>query len=283
MMTVKDVSNLTGISVRTLHYYDEIGLLKPTKCNKAGYRLYDDKALETLQQILFFKEFDMSLKDIKTIMDNPSFDKEQTLKNQKKILMLKVGRLNGLIRLIDDILKGENKMSFHAFRKEELEDMFQSMIDNMEKNQIEDIEKNYGDLESFKDKFIANAVSEEAQDNFLKIIEWYGCKETVLNVVKNTCTAEIMQLYQVRISEIYKQLSLLKEVGTTLFEVKKLVAEYEYISKQLYQLKEVKPLLMEIAKEYMENGDLIKANDEQYGKGSSIFIGKAIIDFYQNQ
>ena len=61
MRTVKEISDLTGISVRTLHYYDEIGLLKPTEKSDAGYRLYDDKALETLQQILFFREFDISL------------------------------------------------------------------------------------------------------------------------------------------------------------------------------------------------------------------------------
>ena len=64
MRTVKEISDLTGISVRTLHYYDEIGLLKPTEKSDAGYRLYDDKALETLQQILFFREFDISLKEI---------------------------------------------------------------------------------------------------------------------------------------------------------------------------------------------------------------------------
>lgn len=65
MRTVKEISDLTGISVRTLHYYDEIGLLKPTEKSDAGYRLYDDKALETLQQILFFREFDISLKKSK--------------------------------------------------------------------------------------------------------------------------------------------------------------------------------------------------------------------------
>ena len=63
MRTVKEISDLTGISVRTLHYYDEIGLLKPTKKSDAGYRLYDDKALETLQQVLFFREFDIPLHD----------------------------------------------------------------------------------------------------------------------------------------------------------------------------------------------------------------------------
>ena len=77
MRTVKEISDLTGISVRTLHYYDEIGLLKPTEKSEARYRLYDDKALETLQQILFFREFDIPLKEIKTIMENPALDRSQ--------------------------------------------------------------------------------------------------------------------------------------------------------------------------------------------------------------
>ena len=70
MRTVKEISELTGISVRTLHYYDEIGLLKPTQKSDAGYRLYDDRALEILQQILFFREFDIPLKEIKAVLEN---------------------------------------------------------------------------------------------------------------------------------------------------------------------------------------------------------------------
>lgn len=75
MRTVKKLSNLTGISVRALHYYDEIGLLEPTAKSEAGYRLYDDKALETLRQILFFREFDIPLKEIKAIMNDPALEK----------------------------------------------------------------------------------------------------------------------------------------------------------------------------------------------------------------
>ena len=280
MMTVKDVSKLTGISVRALHYYDEIGLLKPTVCNEAGYRLYDGKALETLQQILFFKEFDMSLKEIKSIMDNPKFDKEKTLVEQKKILLLKMERLKGLTGLIDDILKGDNKMSFHEFSKEEIQEMFQSLIKNMDKKQAEVIEKNYGDMENFKDRFMDNAGSEEAQGNFKKMVGWYGSKEAVMDVVKNPTTSEIMQSYQNRISEIFMKLSELKGEATTAFHVKKLVAEYEFVSRQLYQMSEVRPLLLEMAKEYMSNENIIKVNDEKYGKGTSIFIGEAILSFY---
>lgn len=83
MKTVKQVSELTGISVRTLHYYDEIGLFKPTKVTASGYRLYDDDALEILQQILFFRELDFPLKDIKAIMQNPRYDKNDAFFRQK--------------------------------------------------------------------------------------------------------------------------------------------------------------------------------------------------------
>ena len=75
MRTVKEISDITGISMRTLRYYDEIGLLKPSRKSEAGYRLYDDKALEQLQQILFFREFDVPLKEIMTVMENPSEQK----------------------------------------------------------------------------------------------------------------------------------------------------------------------------------------------------------------
>ena len=78
MRTVKEISELTGISVRTLHYYDEIGLLKPTQKSDAGYRLYDDRALEILQQILFFREFDIPLKEIKAVAEKNVGSKERT-------------------------------------------------------------------------------------------------------------------------------------------------------------------------------------------------------------
>lgn len=137
MRTVKEISDLTGISVRTLHYYDEIGLLKPTEKSEAGYRLYDDKALETLQQILFFREFDIPLKEIKAVMDNPALERNQILQMQRKMLVAKKERMELLISSIDDILKGDNKMDFAIFSKTEIEEMFQTMFDNMPDNMRE--------------------------------------------------------------------------------------------------------------------------------------------------
>ena len=88
MRTVHEVSRLTGVSVRTLHHYDAIGLLKPAKVTRAGYRLYDDAALRRLQSILLFRELQFPLKEIRAILDNPAFDPAQALAQQIELLEL---------------------------------------------------------------------------------------------------------------------------------------------------------------------------------------------------
>ena len=120
MKTVKEISKITGISIRTLRYYDEIGLLKPARVTEAGYRLYDDKELEKLQEILFYKELEIPLADIKKVMENPEYDKQKALAVQKSLLERKRNRLNGIIELIDDVMKGVNTMSFGAFTEEDV-------------------------------------------------------------------------------------------------------------------------------------------------------------------
>lgn len=116
VMTVNEVAKLTGVSIRTLQYYDKIGLLKPTGYTRTGYRLYDDTALTALQQILFFKELEFSLKDIKAIMESPSFDKDKALEQQIEMLKIKKERLENLIELACGIKKiGASKMDFSAF------------------------------------------------------------------------------------------------------------------------------------------------------------------------
>ena len=108
MMTVNEVSKLSGVSIRSLHHYDKIGLLPATEVTAAGYRLYDDKALETLQQILFFREFDMPLKEIRAAIGNMDLDRKTVLKKQRRLLELKKRRLERLIAGIDGILNGSD-------------------------------------------------------------------------------------------------------------------------------------------------------------------------------
>ena len=152
MKTVKDVSEITGVSIRTLRYYDEIGLLKPTELTEAGYRLYDNKALEKLQEIMFFRELEIPLTDIKKIMDNPNYDKEQALLAQKSLLEQKRNRLNGIIELITDVMKGVNTMSFGAFSNEEVQKIVNHTLECMSKESLDEQVLNYGRVEKYKEQ-----------------------------------------------------------------------------------------------------------------------------------
>ena len=116
MMTVNEVSRLTGVSIRALQYYDRIGLLRPAGRTEAGYRLYDDAALETLQQILLFRELQFPLKEIREIITSPDFDRTKALKQQIRLLTLRKEHLEDLITLAENIEAGGKKtMDFKAF------------------------------------------------------------------------------------------------------------------------------------------------------------------------
>ena len=122
MKTVKDVSRLTGVSVRTLHHYDAIGLLKPTRVTEAGYRLYDDAALRRLQNILFFRELQFPLKQIREFLDSPGFDPMDALSQQIALLEMQRQRLDTLISHARQIQKaGVMDMNFKPFDKTQMD------------------------------------------------------------------------------------------------------------------------------------------------------------------
>ncbi len=119
-MQIKEFAEFTGVSVRTLHYYDEIGLLSPADVDRfTGYRYYDETSLLRMQEILFYRELDFSLKSIGKILNSPDYDKTKALGEQRKLLKLKKERLERLILAVDDAMKGENVM--RAFDNSEFE------------------------------------------------------------------------------------------------------------------------------------------------------------------
>ena len=123
MMTVHEVSRLTGVSIRALQYYDKIGLLPPAEYTESGYRLYDDASLERLQQILLFRELEFPLKDIRDIVSRPDFDREKALEQQIELLTLKKEHIENLIDLARGIqTKGVRPLSFEAFDTKKLEE-----------------------------------------------------------------------------------------------------------------------------------------------------------------
>lgn len=122
MKTVKEVSKLTGISVRTLHHYDEIGLLKPAKVTDSGYRLYDDRSLGRLHAILLLRQLQFPLKEIREILDSPGFDPMDALAQQIQLLELQKQHLEDLIAHARTIQKtGVIPMDFSSFDTEKID------------------------------------------------------------------------------------------------------------------------------------------------------------------
>ncbi|MDD3796891.1 MAG: MerR family transcriptional regulator [Lachnospiraceae bacterium] len=282
MMTVKEIAKISGVSTRTLHYYDEIGLLKPSCKSEVGYRFYDDKALERLHLILYFREFDISLKQIREILDNPVLDKNQILQMQRTMLVTKKQRLERLISSMDDILKGENRMDFTVFNEDEIRSMYNAIISNATEENKKVFIEYYGSLEAFEKQFMEGAVSEEAQKNYAKLIELYGSKEAVLKAGTNSGNQEAVVPYQKQLENIQKKIADKTGEDIHSSEIRQLMKEYDFIAKQLYQMGDVKMLLLEIAKAYKENIEIRQSIDSEYGEGSAKYIGEAIEAFYNS-
>lgn len=281
MRTVKEFSKLTGISVRTLHYYHEIGLLPPTAVSEAGYRLYDDKALETLQQILFFREFDMPLKEIGAILGNPDFDRDKILRSQKRMLEMKRERLNQMISNIDGILKGEKEMDFTVFSTEDIEEICKAALANMSEEQQELAAKQYGGKENYE-KHLAELMStEQAQKNMEKMVEWYGDKETCMDVATHPLSEQVTAAYGKRFDAVQKKLMEKKGTDVNSFEVKEIVGEYEFVAKQFFRLKNMEGFMLEMAKDYRNNRALREYVDRTEGEGTADYLADALEAFYK--
>ena len=283
MRTVKEISDLTGISVRALHYYDEIGLLKPTAKSSAGYRLYDDKSLEILQQILFFRELDFPLKEIKDMLGKSSLETDRVLQMQRALLIAKKERLERLIAHIDRILTGGQTMNFEAFSKAELKKLYQTMIENMTAEQKAEFLERYGNVETGREKFLEKAETEVAQQNFQKVVEWYGGEEKAMNASKNAKGAESIQDYQKQLDEIMRKLAEKKEESVDSPEVTVLMEEYDSVVKEMFQMDDASRIMLDMAASYRSNPEIQAVQDEMYGEGVTVFLAKVMEAFYRNR
>ena len=280
MMTIKEMSKLTGVSARTLRFYDEIGLLYPTGKSEAGYRLYDETALTVFQQILYFRELDIPLHTIKEIIDNPALDRNHILRVQKKMLTVEKERLERLIVSIDDALKGAEVMDFTIFSREESEDLFSAMLEHMPEKMKDTAIDEFGSVEEWKAHYIDAVSREQVQKQYAKIVEWYGGKDAYISSVKNPLSEQIRTSYMKRFENILDKLSKRQTMDINSFEIRELIGEYGFVLKQLLQLKDEKGMMLTKAKFYLD-GKTREITDNKYGEGFSSFLSRAIIAFYE--
>lgn len=237
-MKINKVAKLTGVTVRTLHYYDEIGLLHPYEITEAGYRLYNTESLEKLQQILFFRELDFELNQIKEIMSDPNYDKMLALAKHKELLIKKKERLDKLIELADSALKGEINMSFKEFDKSEFE--------KSKEKYAQEVKERWGHTSAYTQ-------SQEKTKNY------DGAK---------------WQSIQEGIASVFRKFADIKNTKPDSDEAQGLVKEWkELISSNFYDC--TNEILMSLGQMYVQD-ERFTENIDQYGEGTAEFISKAI-------
>ncbi len=278
MMTIKEMSRLTGVSARTLRYYDEIGLFSPTEKSAAGYRLYDEKALERLRYILYFREMGIPLGLIKQIVSDPALDRNNVLRMQKKMLEAEKERLVRLIDSIDAVLKGA-EMDFTVFEREKSKRLFEVIWEHMPDIMKETALNEFSTFEEWREHYIDAANSVNVQNQFEKVVEWYGDKNAYSNASYDASAEEIRRSYQNRIERILEKLNKNRGLDTDSFDIRALIGEYGFVLKQVLQLKDEKEMMLSQAKVYRD--DHVKEDmDKKYGDGFPDYLSRAIIAFY---
>ena len=236
MKTVNEVSKLTGVSIRTLQYYDQIDLLKPTEYTVSGYRLYDDAALERLQQILLFKELEFPLKDIKEIITRSDFDKTKALAQQIELLELKKEHIENLLNLCRYLkARGVRHLNFDAFDTKKLDEYSKKA------------KEQWGQTPQYKE------FAEKSKG-------W---------------TKEYESGLMADFSKLFEEFGTMKEMDPASAEVQSQVKKVQdFITKNMYTC--TNDILYGLGTGYVGGGELQENIDKMGGKGTAEFIFNAI-------
>ena len=236
MMTVNEVSKLTGVSIRTLQYYDKIGLLKPTAYTEAGYRLYDDTALETLQQILLFRELEFPLKEIKEIISRPDFNRSKALEQQIELLTMKKEHLENLISFARGIQWiGVKTVDFSVFDTKKIDEY------------AKQAKEQWGKTDEYKEFEQKSQGRTKEEDRVIM--------------------AQFMQLF--------KDFGTMKETAPESAQVQDHVRKLQdYISEHFYNCS--KEILFSLGQMYAGGGEFTDNIDSVGGEGTAEFAAEAI-------
>ena len=236
MKTVKEIAKITGVSVRTLHHYDAIGLLKPTAVTDAGYRMYDDAALERLYLILLFRELDFPLKDIQSILDAPDYDRNRILEQQVELLKAKIARLQNRIHLANGIkLIGVKYLEFNNWDPKKI-DEYQTQAETL-----------YGKTEAWK--------------------QW--------EQKRSSRTPEQSRNVNEKVMDFFVELGKLKHLSPADDQVQNWVRELQaFFTENFYTC--TNQILLGLSEMYAGGGSMTENIDAAGGKGTGEFAREAI-------
>jgi DNA-binding transcriptional MerR regulator len=245
MYKVKEVADLAGISVRTLHHYDNIGLLTPAVTEANGYRLYSEEDLARLQQILFFKELDFPLQKIKEILDDPNFDRNKALDTHKQLLIEKKNRLERIIQSVEqtiESIEGGTIMS----KKDMFEPFDMKKIEEHQKKYEQEVKETYGGTKAYEESIRKTASYKED--------DWKRIKENS--------------------DDLYRRIIAVMDKGPANGEVQKLIGEFrQHITDNFY---ECTPEIFRGLGDLYVNDPRFTKNIDKYQPGLAAFLREAI-------
>lgn len=279
---MSQVAALSGVSARTLQYYDEIGLLKPSALTAAGYRLYSDEDLQQLQQILFWKELGFKLKEIRDILQQPDLDKGKAYKRQKELLCLKKKRIDRLIGLLDKLEKGENCMSFEEFDLHE----YIKALEQFKNTSPEEVNRHWGAWRSLE-QFIQKVKDDEANVARLAVRQ-YGSVEKYTQAMKYNlehfpeimkradAMAEKKEALLQKSDELYRSLTSNLSRDAASEEVRAVVREIISFTQENMLTKDVGEGYWEMVADSYTSDIVKRITDKKYGAGASEYIAQAL-------
>ena len=244
-MHIKEFADFTGVSVRTLHYYDEIGLLKPAVTDKdTGYRYYDNKNAERMFEIIFLRELDFPLKSIKDILSSPNYNKKEALVKQKNLLTLKKERLERLIDALDKAEKGEFDMKV----------LNNNQYENAKNAYEKEVKEKWGNTDAYKE-------SQEKTAGYTKE-KWQSTTDGLDSIMGEFATA------------------MKNDIAPDSAEAMSLATKLQqYITDNFYTC--TKDILKGLGEMYVLD-ERFKANIDKHGEGTAKFI-RSVINIYCNK
>ena len=281
MKTVKEVAKIAGLSERALRHYDNIGLLVPKKRSSAGYRLYDDEDLKRLRAIVFLKEMEIPLSQIKEILDAGKRDYNSVLKAQKEKLVRKVNKLNGLIRVIDGLDSEGKNISFEPFTQDEAKTVSDILIKEAKEKEAE-IKKvtrkpvKKEDIAEMKKTVETNLTQGEIGEDILRM---YGSKENYLKALKeiDSMTPEGHKALEEELKDIYHSFAKLPKEQA---KRHKLVQRLEDNTNKMYHMSNARSMLIAGARSYISDAKVAGVIDSLYGEGVAQNVGRAVLEYY---
>jgi DNA-binding transcriptional MerR regulator len=251
MYKVKEVAKLAGISVRTLHHYDAIELLTPTNVGENGYRLYSEEDLARLQQILFFKELDFTLQEIKEILNNPDFDRKKALYTHKQLLEEKKHRLERIIQSVEKTIQSIEGGTVMT-KKDMFEPFDMKKIEEHQKKYAKEVKEKYGGTKAYEESMQKTASYKED--------DWRRIQEKGEN--------------------IYKRVIETMHKGPADEEVQQLVGKFrQYITDNFY---ECTPEIFRGLGDLYVNDSRFTKNIDKYQPGLAAFLREAMHIYCDN-